>query len=42
MDKLGTDELIELYQKAFKLGIDKDFLELIQFELMKRKMKSKI
>lgn len=40
MDLLNDEELIRLYEKAFKYQLDHSFIELLLIEMNKRNLKS--
>lgn len=36
MDKLITNDLLEIYNKALELNLEKEFINLLESELIKR------
>lgn len=39
LEKLSNDYLLEAYKKATELNLDKDFILLLEKELLKREIK---
>lgn len=39
MNKLSTEQLIELYKNAIKANVDKEFIRLLTKEILKRQLK---